>query len=825
MRTNLSIKVLSLLLAGVMAFGLASCKDDELEPDPSPDVNITPPTEDVVKTTIDKSYAVIGTDFDEVTPYVMKRMTGQRYDYTRNDSYIADDVRVVFLDTKSLTGISEGMAYQVKKVFDCGGFIYLHKPNALAIAFLHMFVNEELDDFMEWMEENMGGGQTRTEQDGDPLTRDSYILSLNCSLDMADIYNGREVTRETTIIEVDENGKEHTRTVTESFTPGEPTDYEYGLFAESVARWMNEDSPITRANDDTDKLRMPHENFFVMPCRIQRKGDDKVITANAEIKIRTASLYSPQEDEDFYYITTEQMVPVEAFSLGTYYEKKGYIIGNETRKATGYTWSSNRSFLPVMATEGYHATFDNLQPLDRGPVAEYVSVDGWAAGSDICMDNNTVDKLQSSYRPEILAMPVAERFDGFAFETSTVYGDNYWLYFTKEEDNYYTEYFLSPSHPNHKNAVTRQSFTCRVKNTKQRGSRPFELNLQNRFRFHGAWVNGSSISERTFAMHEYVVAYQGTITYSLPVPNRFVSNHTIVPDEKYSDWDALEALLKSCPKYKKLAEEQYCDAAENSLEVNLAYKWIFAKEELAKKKLDFSFVKNNYIIRLFDGKGKEVGAPLYISPKGMNIWVKGSFYMSDGSFLPPHTKLTEEQKKNCVGIVCVLGEKFPHGINGYAVALHDANQTPCAWGDPTYFKNENILMTSRNGAGYENTHYLLMTAAEKDGKKPSEEWYPALYHALNYPVANPKSNKGWFLPSRYDLQDAFPNINSNVMDESLREAGGEPIVPSRIYATSTLYYSDYSMFTVVRKDEGTAWAMEYHNPEEEKFYVRPFIAF
>lgn len=47
MRTNLSIKALSLLLAGMMAFGLASCKDDELTPDiDEPDVNIPIPTED-----------------------------------------------------------------------------------------------------------------------------------------------------------------------------------------------------------------------------------------------------------------------------------------------------------------------------------------------------------------------------------------------------------------------------------------------------------------------------------------------------------------------------------------------------------------------------------------------------------------------------------------------------------------------------------------------------------------------------------------------------------------------------------------------------------
>lgn len=129
MRTNLSIKALSLLLAGMMTFGLASCKDDELIPDiDEPDVNIPIPTEDEVKTTVGKTYAVLGDQFDEVTPYVMKRMTGQRYNYTPADTEIADDVEVVFMDTKALTGMHKEMAYELKELYDRNGFIYMHKP-------------------------------------------------------------------------------------------------------------------------------------------------------------------------------------------------------------------------------------------------------------------------------------------------------------------------------------------------------------------------------------------------------------------------------------------------------------------------------------------------------------------------------------------------------------------------------------------------------------------------------------------------------------------------------------------------------------------------
>ena len=213
--------------------------------------------------------------------------------------------------------------------------------------------------------------------------------------------------------------------------------------------------------------------------------------------------------------------------------------------------------------------------------------------------------------------------------------------------------------------------------------------------------------------------------------------------------------------------------------------------------------------------------------------------MSDGSFLPAKTKLTEEQKRNCIGIVCVGGtsdSKLPNGINGFAIALHDANQTPCAWGDATPFskKGSSNWPLLDDGAGYNNTHNLMLAAAQRDGKEPSKEWYPVLYYALNYPVANPKSNKGWFIPSRNDLLSA-----TSLSDEAFEKAGGDPLVRDRVYASSSLYaeledlgnfnYRYYNWVTtcVLRgENKDVEFGDKAHfNAEDEVFYVRPFIAF
>ena len=128
----------------------------------------------------------------------------------------------------------------------------------------------------------------------------------------------------------------------------------------------------------------------------------------------------------------------------------------------------------------------------------------------------------------------------------------------------------------------------------------------------------------------------------------------------------------------------------------------------------------------------------------------------------------------------------------------------------------------------------MLAAAQRDGKEPSKEWYPVLYYALNYPVANPKSNKGWFIPSRNDLLSA-----SSLSDEAFEKAGGDPLVRDRVYASSSLYeeledldnfnYRFYNLVTtcVLRgENKDVEFGYKAHfNAEDEIFYVRPFIAF
>ena len=129
-------------------------------------------------------------------------------------------------------------------------------------------------------------------------------------------------------------------------------------------------------------------------------------------------------------------------------------------------------------------------------------------------------------------------------------------------------------------------------------------------------------------------------------------------------------------------------------------RWNAVKNELANNLPAMPALTEEIEINLTSSNGN-IGLPLRIGPNGMSVCKVGSYYMNDGSFLDPATELTPEQKENCVGVVCFLSdsEQQQKGINGYAMALHDANGKPCNWGDVSIFKSRRPVGRS----GYENT--------------------------------------------------------------------------------------------------------------------------
>lgn len=621
MKTDVSFNHLFLLLAGMMAFGFVSCKDDELEQAPDfnePEVNITIPTEDEVKTTVGKTYAVLGEHFDELTPYVMKRMTGMRYDHTPADTELADDVEIVFLDYDALMEISEEMVYEIKEVFDRGGAVYLHRPNALALMFFDLVMYDELDDFMAWLEEQLedGGAQTKAGGKSNPLERDSYIIRRNDHLDLRDIYNGEPVTIEKTIVEETEDGTEQTRTETENVTPDEPSDYEYGLFAEKVAEWLN-GATKTRSSDG-EMLNSAALETILLPCHLQRIGDKKVFTYNAELKAWVSTLYNFDTKQDYYHVLLEERYPGDLLKFDQYYSHKYDVVGHRY-KVAGYTYGG-LSVYPTLDTEGYTLKdMWNPQPENEGVTQKTDIIDGWNLNADLGYDDGLTAKLTGGFTHQQTVSEISKEINVNLKKDGAKYSWEYDIpdkYQYKSKLGGFNANLVSTPDKNSisiKSCATRQSWNWLVNNTEGRGNKAFYMDVELEFNAKYASSFGSSTGQTKTGVHK------SRVRIELPVPNRFTKSFSVVADN-YQDGKEMELIqtfLNSVQEYKNISKG-YCAPEEKILDRQMEERWNTMLKTLESFGSKFSGLKNAYTFRLKDNKGKQIGRNLRISNKGIN---------------------------------------------------------------------------------------------------------------------------------------------------------------------------------------------------------------
>lgn len=625
MKTDVSFNHLFLLLAGMMAFGFVSCKDDELEQAPDfnePEVNITIPTEDEVKTTVGKTYAVLGEHFDELTPYVMKRMTGMRYDHTPADTELADDVEIVFLDYDALMEISEEMVYEIKEVFDRGGAVYLHRPNALALMFFDLVMYDELDDFMAWLEEQLkdGGAQTKAGGKSNPLERDSYIIRRNDHLDLRDIYNGEPVTIEKTIVEETEDGTEQTRTETENVTPDEPSDYEYGLFAEKVAEWLN-GATKTRSSDG-EMLNSAALETILLPCHLQRIGDKKVFTYNAELKAWVSTLYNFDTKQDYYHVLLEERYPGDLLKFDQYYSHKYDVVGHRY-KVAGYTYGG-LSVYPTLDTEGYTLKdMWNPQPENEGVTQKTDIIDGWNLNADLGYDDGLTAKLTGGFTHQQTVSEISKEINVNLKKDGAKYSWEYDIpdkYQYKSKLGGFNANLVSTPDKNSisiKSCATRQSWNWLVNNTEGRGNKAFYMDVELEFNAKYASSFGSSTGQTKTGVHK------SRVRIELPVPNRFTKSFSVVADN-YQDGKEMELIqtfLNSVQEYKNISKG-YCAPEEKILDRQMEERWNTMLKTLESFGSKFSGLKNAYTFRLKDNKGKQIGRNLRISNKGINKYYK-----------------------------------------------------------------------------------------------------------------------------------------------------------------------------------------------------------
>lgn len=201
----------------------------------------------------------------------------------------------------------------------------------------------------------------------------------------------------------------------------------------------------------------------------------------------------------------------------------------------------------------------------------------------------------------------------------------------------------------------------------------------------------------------------------------------------------------------------------------------------------------------------------------MHLLQVGDYYLASGHLFSKDKILTDEEKERVIGIVCAVGhptnDTFDYsqsGIgqakcHGYVVALQDACEEKCRWGD------ESVAYNGKS-SGYDSTWDIIGKVGVGNLKDSN---FQAFYYAVvKYQEICPApiNSTGWFLPSYNQLgllQKKGTLLFSSVGNQFSRG----------IYISSTM------------KDDGYVYGRElldwsdWDGLRKNSFYVRSVLAF
>lgn len=213
----------------------------------------------------------------------------------------------------------------------------------------------------------------------------------------------------------------------------------------------------------------------------------------------------------------------------------------------------------------------------------------------------------------------------------------------------------------------------------------------------------------------------------------------------------------------------------------------------------------------------------------------GDFYLKDGSVVGKDTPLTDAQKRDCIGIVCWIGDPtgydsrlkqdHPGCTHGLVMALHNAiggNDLFNAKEKMTWCRNSGETGATSIDAGYRNTQ----TLRSYNGSHPSEPVYSVEAidnYADDFNQDAPSKSSGWYFPAVRELEKVFDA--KSVLEKQLFKIGNIVNVSwfSGFYWSST-ENSDYSP-SAWYVDFGDGYVYSSGSKCRNIYLVRPLLAF
>ena len=620
-----------------VGMSFTSCHDDDPEINYAGDVDVAPiefPTEDVISNTYSGNYAIVGTgDYDEATRYVLNRLTGTRYSYSPTGDYVADDVRLVFLNNESLLNLERPMVEQMKKVVDNGGYIYVHKPNSLALAFLAIAIYGDIDEAMNDLKQGMQKSRSRAESD-EPMTYDSFIMGPNNrQLCLMDIYDGKATTIEVTNPETGDVS-------TEEYLPQMPDPYEYGRFAENIMEWLNENTEPTgksifsRASGEV--LDNASDMKVIVPCNVYSRAVHKKESKtydksfDASLRVWISNLYNFDKDEDYYHVVLEETFDGSQCYAGQWWSVKIDKVGHRSKYA-GFPYTSLYVKPSFQNTSGRNGTLKdawNPQPENEGVTSTVENVSGWSINSQVGYSGGFAALFSGDYKNEQTVTTIDKSITPRLRDGSSQ--NFYWdykltdeLYYKKKSGDvfYLTNCNL---HEPSKNSLTintcrtRQSWNWLVSGTKDRGNDPFTLSLDVKFMV----LEASALKSFSSTLPLLANKNNQTFTIDLPVPNRIRMAYSMSCENAVlSEWAALkeEIISHDRENFAKLNSTR-CAPTEQLVDQRTADLWNKTIEGVARRISTFNHLeKDKYVIVLKNNNGKIIGKKLIVTATGARV--------------------------------------------------------------------------------------------------------------------------------------------------------------------------------------------------------------
>lgn len=211
----------------------------------------------------------------------------------------------------------------------------------------------------------------------------------------------------------------------------------------------------------------------------------------------------------------------------------------------------------------------------------------------------------------------------------------------------------------------------------------------------------------------------------------------------------------------------------------------------------------------------------------------GDFYLKDGSVVGNDSPLTDVQKRDCIGIVCWIGDPtgydswlkqdHPDCTHGLVMALHNAIRGD----DPFDAKEEMKWCNNRErtgatsmDAGYSDTQ----TLRSYNGSHPSEPVYPVEAidnYADDFNQDAPSKSSGWYFPAVRELENVYKA--KSVLKNQLVKIGNVSWLGLDYYWSSTEYGGGSSFAWYVHFDNGYVGDNGLKN--NYTIRVRPLLAF